>query len=149
MEALWILQARKNASLRDLPRASGRKGTRKGWSLIDGTKGQGQRSSGGEGETADPDLHPHQPNTSRSPDQPCEVCVRARERACVCVWGVVDGKMGPRGLGRKEWIPAVQKTEVTSGPKYRACKPYGLGKEGHELLMYPCRVQGKADEKGG
>jgi hypothetical protein len=41
MEALWILQARKNASLRDLHGKSGRKGTRKGWSLVDGTKGQG------------------------------------------------------------------------------------------------------------
>lgn len=26
--------------------------------MIDGTKGKGQRSSGGEGESADPDLHP-------------------------------------------------------------------------------------------
>lgn len=129
MEALWILQARKNASLRDLPRESGRKGTRKGWSLIDGTKGQGQRSSGGEGETADPDLHPHQPNTSRSPDQPCEVCVSARGRARtrVCVWGG-GWKNGPSGSGEKGMVPAVQKTEVTSGPKYMACKPYGLGK---------------------
>lgn len=63
--------------------------------MIDGTKGKGQRSSGGEGETADPDLHLHQPNTSRSPDQPCEGGVGG---------GGVGrfGKMGLRGLVRTE-----------------------------------------------
>lgn len=149
MEALWILQARKNASLRDLPRESGRKGTRKGWSLIDGTKGQGQRSSGGEGETADPDLHPHQPNTSRSPDQPCEVCVsargRARTRVCVGGWmekwalGVWGERNGPSRAENRSYL----------GAKVHGLQTLRLREEGHELLMYPCRVQGKADEKGG
>lgn len=50
-----------------LIRESGRKGTREGWSLIDGTGGKGQGSSGGEGEGADLDLHPHpHPSLSQS-----------------------------------------------------------------------------------
>lgn len=55
------------------------------------------------------------------------VCPRAGARARVCVWGG-GWKNGPSGSGEKGMVPAVQKTEVTSGPKYMACKPYGLGK---------------------
>lgn len=84
--------------------------------MIDGTKGKGQRSSGGEGETADPDLHPHQPNTRRSPDQPCEG--GGGRRRSGEVW-----ENGPSGSGENGINPRRAEREITSGMKYRACKP--------------------------
>lgn len=76
-----------------LIRESGRKGTREGWSLIDGTGGKGQGSSGGEGEGADLISTPTPTQACRSPDQPCEV-----RKGC--------GKMGPGSLGGKELDPS-------------------------------------------